>query len=251
MRDLLEIRLLSQSFVANLSLDSQLDNAKRIAKMYSKLENCISVLSDLKTSRSYMFNGEVALQFGLGLNETEISSIWEDELLERVHPIDLERKYKLEFKFFQLLNKLNPNERIDYEVLTKLRIKNIDDKYVLMKHRLLYVANSEDGSIWLALCLYNLVYDHPEFDIPKGIIVNNRLGKVIDLEDTKVNELLSTRQKQILSFIKQGVKSKEIAIKLSISINTVNRHRQNILQKLNATNALEACGIAERNGLFS
>ncbi|RYE58089.1 MAG: response regulator transcription factor, partial [Sphingobacteriales bacterium] len=49
--------------------------------------------------------------------------------------------------------------------------------------------------------------------------------------------------------IRQGVRSKEIAGKLSISINTVNRHRQNIFQKLNATNAMEACVIAKRNGL--
>ena len=35
--------------------------------------------------------------------------------------------------------------------------------------------------------------------------------------------------------------SKEIAILLSISIHTVNRHRQNILSKLKADTSIEAC----------
>ncbi|RYG07818.1 MAG: LuxR family transcriptional regulator, partial [Chitinophagaceae bacterium] len=129
MRNLLEIRLLSQPFSASLSPDSQLENAKLIAKMYCDLENCISVLSDIKTNRSYLFNGAVAQQFGLSITASEISTIWEDELLDRVHPEDLERKYDLEFKFFQLLNKLDARERLDYEVLTKLRIKSVEGKY--------------------------------------------------------------------------------------------------------------------------
>ena len=37
--------------------------------------------------------------------------------------------------------------------------------------------------------------------------------------------------------------SKDIAQTLSISINTVNRHRQNILEKLQVNNSIEACGL--------
>jgi DNA-binding NarL/FixJ family response regulator len=39
--------------------------------------------------------------------------------------------------------------------------------------------------------------------------------------------------------------SKEIASRLFISINTVNRHRQNILMKLQASNSVEACRVAK------
>jgi DNA-binding NarL/FixJ family response regulator len=44
--------------------------------------------------------------------------------------------------------------------------------------------------------------------------------------------------------------SKEIASDLSISINTVNRHRQNILEKLHVDNSIEACRIAKGLNLF-
>ncbi len=44
--------------------------------------------------------------------------------------------------------------------------------------------------------------------------------------------------------------SKEIADLLSISIHTVNRHRQNILEKLHVSNAMEACRMARMMGVL-
>ena len=42
-----------------------------------------------------------------------------------------------------------------------------------------------------------------------------------------------------------------IAEALKVSINTVNSHRQNILQKLKANNSIEAVNFAQRLGLFN
>ena len=50
--------------------------------------------------------------------------------------------------------------------------------------------------------------------------------------------------------INNGLMSKEIAAELFISVNTVNRHRQNILMKLQATNSVEACRIAKSLNLI-
>lgn len=60
---------------------------------------------------------------------------------------------------------------------------------------------------------------------------------------------LTDREKEILEMIRQGYLSKEISEKLSISFNTVNTHRQNILKKLNANNSFEAISYAKRLGL--
>jgi DNA-binding NarL/FixJ family response regulator len=48
---------------------------------------------------------------------------------------------------------------------------------------------------------------------------------------------LSQREIEIISFIKKGYSSKEIADSLSISVKTVEVHRYNILKKLNLKNA--------------
>ena len=57
--------------------------------------------------------------------------------------------------------------------------------------------------------------------------------------------ILSEREKEILRCIRKGLSSKEIAATLYISVNTVNRHRQNILEKLSVGNSIEACRAAE------
>ncbi|WP_029286337.1 response regulator transcription factor [Pedobacter sp. R20-19] len=249
MRDLLDIKLFSQSFEKIQNPVQKLDNAKRIAQMYSQFENCIAVLSDMKARNSFLYYGALASQLGLAAQDQEIKSIWEDQLLSKVHPEDLQKKYRLEFQFFQHLHNTDTEERMDYEVITKLRIKNKEGKYVLIRHRLLYISSSDDGSIWLALCLYHMIYDHPEFEIPQGIIINNKSGKIIEQNEAQFKVLLSPREKEILQLIKHGQRSKEIADKLALSINTINRHRQNIFQKLNVSNAMEACRMAETMGL--
>lgn len=250
MRNLLDIKLLLQPFETSAIPELKLENGRRIAQMYAQLENSLSVLSDMKARKSYIYYGPIAEEIGLEQQETEINSIWEDELLKRVHPEDLQKKYRLEFQFFQLLNTVDATERADYQLITKLRIRNYKDRYIPIKHRLLYLSSAENGSIWLALCLYNNVIDHPEFEIPQGAILNIRTGKIIDHNQQRFADILSPREKEILQLIKHGRRSKEIADKLALSINTVNRHRQNIFQKLNVTNALEACRVAETTGLF-
>ncbi|MGL5968959.1 MAG: LuxR C-terminal-related transcriptional regulator [Kluyvera sp.] len=54
------------------------------------------------------------------------------------------------------------------------------------------------------------------------------------LTDTFVLPQVSPREKQILGLIFQGLKNKEIAEKLNISIKTVESHRLNMMKKLDA-----------------
>ncbi len=48
--------------------------------------------------------------------------------------------------------------------------------------------------------------------------------------------VFSHREREICGFIKKGMKNKEIASQLNISVSTVNNHRTNIRKKLNITN---------------
>jgi len=250
MRNLLDIKLFSQPFEIDHNQETQLDNGKLIAGMYTRMENSISVLSDMKARKSYIYYAPVADELGLLKRETEINSIWEDELLNKIHPDDLLKKYRLEFQFFKMLNMMPVDERVNFELITRLRIKNKREQYIALKHRLLYVGNASDGSIWLALCLYNFIPDHPDFVIPQGMILNKKTGDIIDQNENRFNTILSVREKEIMQLISTGKRSKEIAKKLDLSINTINRHRQNIFVKLNVTSVIEACRIAANTGII-
>jgi len=53
-----------------------------------------------------------------------------------------------------------------------------------------------------------------------------------------------------LQLIAKGLISKQIADKLFISVNTVNTHRQRILEKLNADNSFKAIKYASKLGII-
>lgn len=55
-----------------------------------------------------------------------------------------------------------------------------------------------------------------------------------------VNSLLSVREKEVLELVAQGLMYKEIAIRLTISPETVKKHLKNIYQKLHVQNKVEA-----------
>lgn len=79
----------------------------------------------------------------------------------------------------------------------------------------------------------------------EGCIINTRTGETVCLEQFD-SRLLSRRQIEILSLLAKGEGSKQIADKLSISVNTVSRHRQDILTRLRVTNTAAAVEIGLR-----
>lgn len=244
--------LLLQSFTGAADANRYLQLGQSVARLYAAMENAISVLSDMHANKSYIYHNGIAAEWGMpGLQDgQEIESIWERELLDRIHPDDLLVKHSLELQFFHLLKKLPVAERSDYQLICRLRMQDRNNRYIAIRHRLFYISGGDDGSIRLALCLYTLYMEANQPEPAEGMIVNTRRGKIVETGNEQVASLLSGREKEVLSLIREGSRSKEIAAKLSISQHTVNRHRQNIFEKLQVSNSLEACKIAERMGLI-
>ena len=63
-------------------------------------------------------------------------------------------------------------------------------------------------------------------------------------------EPLSERELEVLYLIAAGLRNKEIAEKLFISLNTVKTHLKNINSKLDVTNRTEAVARAREIGLL-
>jgi DNA-binding NarL/FixJ family response regulator len=63
-------------------------------------------------------------------------------------------------------------------------------------------------------------------------------------------EVLTPRELQVLKLIAEAYTSKEIAKELVISVKTVERHRQNILDKLGMSDRVELTRYAIRRGLI-
>lgn len=244
-------KLLNQPFDEDQN-ESVLEDYKGFAQKYAKLENSMAVLSDLKLNKSYIFHGGIAEKLGIAEKGStkEISSIWEEEIFSRIHPDDLVEKHLLELQFFQFVRGLPANVRSDYQISSNLRMRDALGMYQMVRHRMVYVCSNPSGQIWLALCLYNVTSGTFLSDDLHGVIVNSSTGALIMADKLDCRSLLTKREIEILRLIENGLMSKNIAECLSISKKTVDRHRQNILEKLRVRNSFEACRVAKRMNLI-
>jgi two-component system response regulator NreC len=62
--------------------------------------------------------------------------------------------------------------------------------------------------------------------------------------------VLSTREREVLHFIAEGMSAKEVASELSISTKTVEAHRTSLMRKLGVRKATELVRYALRHGLI-
>lgn len=238
--DELEKKLLKQPFAEDLGRD---DDYRLTAVRYVQIENAIAVLSDMKTDTSFVCHSGLSERLGIGSKGRcqNINSIWEKEIFSCIHPDDLEAKHLEELRFYHFVMSVLPEMRSNYYLHSHLRMKDSNGIYIKVLHRMFYLAYDGNGCARLALCLYNISTS----DISEHLIVNSSTGETLLPEAYSCEHLLSNRECEILRLIERGYMSKEIASELFISINTVNRHRQNILMKLQATNSVEACRIAK------
>lgn len=93
-----------------------------------------------------------------------------------------------------------------------------------------------------------------------GLFISPRLaGNVLDVFAHKTKPArrsrrkveLSERESEILQMISEGKSSKDIATSLSISVKTVETHRQHIMQKVGVHNVAALTKYAIREGLTS
>lgn len=239
----LNTELLNQPFTEGPRLLEQLDECRHIASVYARIENAIAVLSDMKTDMSYIYYGGVAQRLGLAKHgkAQAIHSIWEEDIIGRIHPDDLPGKYLEELRFYYFMKGIPAKKRTDYYLQRNIRMRDASGCYVYVLHRMFYLAYDANGCARLSLCLYNL---SPSV-VLECLIVNSATGLVVKQENQDCSSLLTSREKAVLRLIDEGKMSKDIARILSISIYTVSRHRQNVLKKLQVSNSMEACRLAK------
>lgn len=246
-RDILNKELLAgDSSWQQSPLVPLLEQYRALADSYARLENVIAVLSDMRTNESYIYYGDFSRTLALDTSTGHLPSIWEDTIFSLVHPDDLNDKLLQELCFYNFAKRQPKELRKDFFLMSKLRMRASTGKYIPVLHRMFYIYAPADSRPWLALCLYGvLTHELPA----RCIAVNSTTGDIVEL-DKREEKILSAREKQVLALINQGLTSKEIAAALFISVNTVSRHRQEILAKLRVKNSVEACQVASRLGFI-
>ena len=81
-------------------------------------------------------------------------------------------------------------------------------------------------------------------------LMKDVLGQAETNAEQAVPEL-TPREREVLTYIAEGFTNREIAEALVISVKTVDRHRENIMQKLNLHSRVELVKFAIEKGLIS
>lgn len=212
------------------------------------------VVTDAAHDHCYVYVGAVGRLMGIAdedFSSEEYDSSDEDVIYNRMHPEDLAQKRLLELEFFRLVDGVAIEKKTKYVAKCRIRIQSPDGRYFYYDNLCKVLRLSPHGKIWLILCGYELSANQRTSADIIPLIMNLADGVYMELPlEEKRDRILSLREKEILRKVKEGKLSKEIASELHISLHTVSRHRQNILDKLNVNNSMEAVMAADQMKLL-
>lgn len=149
------------------------------------------------------------------------------------------------FKFFE--DEIADEDKHKCYITYDFHIALEDNRNVLINHKLTPVLLTEDGRIWIAVCLVSLsphsTPGHVEFHIEGG----QKYWKY-DLDSHKWKEKcivqLKPEEKQVLSLCSQGLTMNEIADKMCKSIDSIKFYRRTLFEKIGTRNITEALTFA-------
>jgi DNA-binding NarL/FixJ family response regulator len=84
-----------------------------------------------------------------------------------------------------------------------------------------------------------------------GNVVTGYLSDQINQSNHNSSVQLTTREREIIKLIAEGYRNKDVAEYLSISLKTVEKHRSNLMKKLNLHNVSGITSYAIKNGFVT
>ncbi|MFT5648533.1 MAG: DNA-binding CsgD family transcriptional regulator [Aureispira sp.] len=231
-----------QDFVGN-ELDYNIFEAQKpfLDKMV-QINNTALTVFDLYQQKHIYNSYNLSELFGYDLDNIDT-----DYYNSRIHPDDLYLLTRTGVLALKYSYQIPIEERKNFKLQNEYRVLNAKNQYIRVVEQFQTLELDAKGNYWLALTLLDISPNQEVYNGIRSQLINLKDGSTqVIKHNFKRDTVLSNRESQVLSFIKSGLLSKEISDKLSISLHTVNTHRQNILKKLGANNSLEAIQYANK-----
>lgn len=233
--------------------DINYDKAERkfrpFLQLIDSLQTSIVVAFDFYKRDYFYFSKNFNSIFGFHNNHLPLADHkW---FRQRFHPDDyiINTGSTWALKYFY---QLPVEERKNIRLIHEFRIKNDNEEWIRLLIQNEVLELDKKGNMWLDLKLCDFSPSQ-DLDTPGQFILRDKLsGKVIYSikGESPAGNRISSREKEVLELIAKGEKSGQIADNLSISVNTVNNHRRNLIEKLNVSNSSEAVKMATRLGII-
>lgn len=170
-----------------------------------------------------------------------------------VYPEDSLRMFRIGNLYLRYGLTLPPDVRKNYKLTNDYRIRTADGNTIRLTEQHIAVELDTNGNFWLSLSSITISPDSDNIAPLKYRLTNVTTGETLILADAEkklIQSPISERELEVLVLVAQGKSSKQIANTLCISTNTVNTHRQRIIEKLGVSNTTEAIGAMQQRGLW-
>ncbi|MBB3186255.1 LuxR C-terminal-related transcriptional regulator [Microbacter margulisiae] len=245
--------LLAQQHFVESELDYTIpEKHKAQLQQLAQLGNSGVTVFDLYRKQHLFWSYNMEMLFGYDPELMEQKG--NDYINSRIHPDDYMTLTRNGIFLLNFVFALPLSERMDYKLINEYRILNQAGHYmrVIEQHQPLEL--DPRGNIWLAMSMMDVAPDQDEYRGVRYQLLNYKTGRFVLPYSGAVSPdmplTLTKREQEILFLIRDGLLSKEISEKLFISVHTVNTHRQHILEKLGASNSIEAVHYASQLGLL-
>ncbi len=242
-------------YLSELQFDEkQLDYS--LVEKHAHVLETISTLSNSGTSIFDLHKRQIVFyssNYGqnLGYKHSDYKDIGQMFFGLKIHPDDTFQLSTNGVTIYKIFNNLSNDEKLNHKLVSEYRILNAQNQYTRLVEQYQVLEIDKKGQIWLMFLTVDLSPNQDVTEGSKSQLLNFRTGNIIPIESPqKIQYELTKREMEILKLVKEGFLSKEISDKLSISLHTVNTHRQRFLEKLGANNSFEAIMFASKYGLL-
>jgi len=252
---------LQQVAYANDEADELIVND--VLKQFSYSPNIVSgtnspVFAIDYTKRKYLFCGGIGKQFA-GCRIEDVLDGGLEVTTQKAHP-EFHKIFCT--KVFPNILNIYANdhkkpEQNSYTFSFNFRMKDTFGKWLDILQCGTYILSEETGlplyfvGTWTDITLFKtdnaIVHKIEKLDLKTG------LNQIIDVNyfyPFADEASLSRKEIEIIKYIADGLSGKMMALKLNISYNTINQHRQNILRKTNCKNMAQLIMFAVNNGIL-
>lgn len=224
----------NDDFSFELEVHKKLLNAFHVGDYYFYVFNCATA------ELEYVSDRVVAI---LGMDSPDQLSA--EYLVNNMHPDDRPYFFEFESRVVDFLKTLGPERILKYKMAYDYRVRSTKGDYVRVLQQSVTIQTDDLGSVIRTLGVHTNI-SHLKKDGPPSLSFIGLEGEP-SFHDVGRGLLagqsgiaaLTKREAEILQLLIKGNTSKQIAALLSISKLTADRHRKNMLQKMNCRSTTE------------
>ena len=227
-------------------------------KLMANVMPCIFIFDFMKSEMIYFSPSVIQI---IGIEYTTLTgSNGIIKFMDIINPNDFQVYNEQIFpKEMNYLNSLPYQESIDVVFSNNLRLKQSSGLYKNLLMKNIFITDPESrlplfeiGALTdISSLKKELSITHTIEKLHQGDDFSSYIKVVTEDYFPEMHEnILSAREKEILTHLSMGTKRKEVGVKLFISDNTVANHIKTILRKTNSQNIREAIAICKMNGII-